>query len=108
MSNGRKSNVEQIGLYALEWGGRILILGGTSEIAGCAVRESKHLTHCLPECVSLIRLTEAPLRSEAQVVTRCSPPRTLREECWRSQLSVVVVRTWLKLAQVRRTSGIDP
>jgi hypothetical protein len=47
------------GLYALEWGERTLILGGTSEIAGCAARESKHLTHCLPEYASLIRRSGA-------------------------------------------------
>ena len=41
-------------LYTLEWGEGILSLGGTSEIAGCADRESKHLPHCLPECASLI------------------------------------------------------
>jgi hypothetical protein len=56
----RNLGLQSIRLYALEWGERILILGGTSEIAGCAARESKHLTHCLPECASLIRRTGTP------------------------------------------------
>jgi hypothetical protein len=46
----------QMGLYALEWGERIRFLGGTSETAGCAAREGKHLAHRLPECASLINV----------------------------------------------------
>ena len=39
-------------LFALQWGGRILTLGGTSESEGCALAESKHVTQNPRECAS--------------------------------------------------------
>jgi len=55
-------------LYALERGERDSVPRRNFGNGGCAARESKSLTHCLPECASLIRYgTPSPARTSRSI-----------------------------------------